>query len=171
LRLSREGGSNLAPSEADRGGKSASQEHLASRTEDFAVLLDKARDFHGHLGPFLVLGLRAGLRGLRELQTRKESLDVSAKVRLTYSLPYSCILDGVQVATGCTIGNRRLTYENSPNPMILFQNRTGRAVAISIVQETIDELMRQLAKDAPEEEAAYKAAAMTEEELFKVSPF
>jgi formylmethanofuran dehydrogenase subunit E len=108
--------------------------------EDLAGLLDKARDFHGHLGPFLVLGVRAGLRGLRELQTRKESLDVSAKVQLTYSVPYSCILDGIQVATGCTIGNTRLTYENSPNPMILLQNKTGRAVAIWIAQETIDEL-------------------------------
>jgi hypothetical protein len=38
------------------------------------------------------------------------------------------------------------------------------------VQETIDELMRKLTKDAHAEEAAYKAAAMTEEELFKVSP-
>jgi len=169
LQLSKEGGLNLPPSEADRENKSPSQKQFVSRTEDLACLLEKARDFHGHLGPFLVLGLRAGLRGLRELQTRKESLDVSAKVRLKYTVPYSCILDGVQVATGCTIGNRRLTYENSPNPMILFQNRTGRTVAISIVQETI-ELMRQLTKDAPAEEAAYKAAAMTEEELFKVSP-
>ena len=158
------------PSEADRQSKSANLEHLAFSTEDLACLLEKARDLHGHLGPFLVVGVRAGLRGLRELQTRKENLDVSTTAQLTYSVPYSCILDGIQVATGCTIGNRRLTYENSPNPMILFQNRTGRAVAISIVQETIDELMRQLGKDAPAEEAAYKAAAMAEEELFEVAP-
>ena len=67
-------------------------------------------------------------------------------------------------------GNRRLTYENSPNPLIPFQNRAGRAVTVSILPEAIDELMRQLAKDAPAEEAAYKAAAMAEEELFKVAP-
>jgi hypothetical protein len=53
--------------------------------------------------------------------------------------------------------------------MIFFQNKTGRAVAISVVQETIDELMRQLTKDVSAEEAAYKAAVMAEEELFKVS--
>jgi len=158
------------PSESDRQTKSTSLGHLALSTEDLASLLEKARDLHGHLGPFLVVGVRAGLRGLRELQTRKENLDVSAKARLTYSVPYSCILDGIQVATGCTIGNRRLTYENSSNPMILFQNRTGRAIAVSILPEAIDELMRQLAKDAPAEEAAHKAAAMAEEELFKVAP-
>jgi formylmethanofuran dehydrogenase subunit E len=157
------------PSEADRQSKSANLEHLAFSTEDLACLLEKARDLHGHLGPFLVVGVRAGLRGLRELQTRKESLDVSAKVRLKYTVPYSCILDGVQVATGCTIGNRRLTYENSPNPMIVFRNRAGRAVTVSILPQAIDELMRQLAKDAPAEEAAYKAAAMAEEELFEVA--
>jgi formylmethanofuran dehydrogenase subunit E len=158
------------PSEADRQSKSANLEHLALSTEDFACLLEKARDLHGHLGPFLVVGVRAGLRGLRELQTRKENLDVSATAQLTYSVPYSCILDGIQVATGCTIGNKRLRFENSSNPMILFHDRGGRAVAVSILPEAIDELMRQLAKDAPAEEAAYKAAAMAEEELFEVSP-
>jgi len=54
--------------------------------------------------------------------------------------------------------------------LIPFQNRAGRAVTVSILPEAIDELMRQLAKDAPAEEAAYKAAAMAEEELFKVAP-
>jgi len=137
------------PSEADRQSKSANPEHLALSTEDFACLLEKAGDFHGHLGPFLVVGVRAGLRGLRELQARKENLDVSAKARLTYSVPYSCILDGIQVATGCTIGNTRLTYEDSSNPMILFRNKAGRAVAVSILPE---------------------AAAMADEELFKVAP-
>ena len=158
------------PSEADRESEFASLERVAFGTEDFACLLEKAGDFHGHLGPFLVVGVRAGLRGLRELQARKENLDVSAKARLTYSVPYSCILDGIQVATGCTIGNRRLTYEDSSNPMILFRNKAGRAVAVSILPEAIDELMRQLAKDASSDEAAYKAAAMADEELFKVAP-
>jgi hypothetical protein len=54
--------------------------------------------------------------------------------------------------------------------MILFQNRGGRAVAVSILPEAIGELRRELAKDASSEEAAYKAAAMAEEELFKVAP-
>jgi hypothetical protein len=54
--------------------------------------------------------------------------------------------------------------------MILFQNRAGRAVTVSILPEAIDELIRQLAKDAPAEEAAHKAAAMAEQELFKVAP-
>jgi formylmethanofuran dehydrogenase subunit E len=157
------------PSGADRQDRSAGLGHLTLRTEDSASLLEKARDFHGHLGPFLVIGVRAGLKGLRELQTRKENLDLSAKVRLTCSVPYSCILDGIQVATGCTIGNRRLTYENSSDLTILFQNRAGRAVTVSILPEAVDELMRQLAKDAPAEEAAHKAAAMPEEELFAVA--
>ena len=41
------------PSEADRQSKSANLEHLAFSTEDLACLLEKARDLHGHLGPFL----------------------------------------------------------------------------------------------------------------------
>lgn len=34
-------------------------------------LLEEAEAFHGHLGPFLVVGLKAGQLALRELGTKK----------------------------------------------------------------------------------------------------
>lgn len=157
------------PSESDGQTRCLSMERLAFHTKDFASLLEKAKDLHGHLGPFLVVGVRAGLRGLRELQTRKENLDISAMVLLSYSVPYSCVLDGIQVATGCTVGNQRLRFENSSNLMIQFRNKAGRAVAISILPEAVDELMRELVKEDSSEEVAYKAASLAEQELFTVA--
>ena len=35
--------------------------------EKIEAWVKTAADFHGHLGPFLVLGVRMGLIGLREL--------------------------------------------------------------------------------------------------------
>jgi formylmethanofuran dehydrogenase subunit E len=139
-------------------------------SQDLASLLEKAKDLHGHLGPFLVVGVRAGLTGLRELQTRKQKREVFATAQLPYSVPYSCILDGVQVATGCTTGNKRLTFEDSSNLMILFRNKAGRSVTISILPEAIEELRRDLVNEVSSEAAAYKAASMADEELFAVTP-
>jgi formylmethanofuran dehydrogenase subunit E len=156
-------------SEADGRTESVNVERVAVGTEDFRCLLEKARDLHGHLGPFLVVGVRAGLRGLRELQTRKENLDVSATARLIYSVPYSCILDGIQVATGCTIGNQRLKFENSTNLTIQFWSKAGRTATITILPEAVEELRRELVRELSSEEVAYKAASLAEEELFKVA--
>jgi len=133
--------------------------------------LERAKDLHGHLGPFLVIGVRAGLIGLKELQTRKENGDLSATASLTYSVPYSCILDGVQVTTGCTIGNKRLRFENSSNFAISFENARGGMVTVSILPKALDELRQKLGKDVPSEEVeklAYAVASMAEGELFAV---
>jgi len=58
--------------------------------------------FHGHLGPFLVLGLKAGFRAV-ELFGRNP-FKLKAIVTLRRKLPYTCFLDGIQFSTGCTLG-------------------------------------------------------------------
>lgn len=140
-------------------------------TEEPASILERAKDFHGHIGPFLVIGVRAGLAGLRELQTTKESEDLSATALLTYSVPYSCMLDGIQVATGCTIGNKRLRFENSSNFMISFENTGGKVVTVSVLAKALDEFRGPLLRGIASEEVerlAYKATSMAEEELFAI---
>lgn len=140
-------------------------------SQDLTFLLDKAKDFHGHFGPFLVIGIRAGLMGLRELQTEKENGDLSAMASLTYSVPYSCILDGIQIATGCTLGNKRLRYEDSSKFTISFKNGGGKAVTVSILPKALDELTQRLGKDkSPEdvERLAYTVVSMPKAQLFIV---
>ncbi len=75
-------------------------------------LLNAAVSFHGHLGPYLVLGLRMGILANRTL--RPNSLhDMSVKVWTRRSPPESCLLDGIQFASGCTIGNGNLTLKDA----------------------------------------------------------
>ena len=72
------------------------------------LLLRKAEEFHGHLGSFLVIGVRMGQIGLEALDAKehKNSLHVSLKV--PPNVPYSCIVDRDQISTRCTIGNQKL---------------------------------------------------------------
>jgi formylmethanofuran dehydrogenase subunit E len=68
-------------------------------------LLERSAAWHSHLCPRQVLGVRMGLLAGRVL-----GLDVPHADRrlLTVAETDGCAADGLSVATGCTVGNRRL---------------------------------------------------------------
>ena len=60
--------------------------------------------FHGHLGPSVVGGTRMGMIGLRAVAAKGYfDLEVTCEGPLAKP-PQSCFLDGVQFATGATLG-------------------------------------------------------------------
>lgn len=134
--------------------------------------LAKAVDFHGHLGPFLVIGVRAGLTGLMKLGIERGDPKLSVTAMLKNSIPFSCVLDGVQVATGCTIGNKRLRLEDSSKVAIKFENNDGKRVEVEVKSAALDNLIEQLsAKNVEAEEVkrlGYITASIDEHELFRV---
>ena len=89
------------------------------------VLVGRVVEFHGHFGPFLVLGVRLGVFGLGRLGVRHGEHRLNIIVGLRRKPPYSCILDGVQVSTGCTLGNGRLMVEESSKVYARFSLRVG----------------------------------------------
>lgn len=142
-----------------------------SSSLELLPLLKEAEAFHGHMGPFLVVGLRAGSIGLRELKAKRESEDLHAAVSIPYVIPYSCILDGIQFSTGCTIGNKRLSFKDSSDFAITLEDSTGRTVILTVLGRAVDELKRELASsDSPEKvgRLGHRVASMAEVELFAV---
>jgi len=83
-------------------------------------LLKSAVRFHGHLGPYLVLGLRIGLLAVRVLQPRGPH-ELSATVWTNRSPPESCMLDGIQVSCGCTLGKGNLHVKNASQVQARFR--------------------------------------------------
>jgi len=134
--------------------------------------LARAVDFHGHLGPFLVIGVRAGLIGLMKLGIERGDPKLSVTAMLKNSIPFSCVLDGVQVATGCTIGNKRLRLEDSSKVAIKFENNDGKRVEVEVNSAALDNLIEQLSAENVEAEEVKRlgniAASIDEHELFRV---
>ncbi|MBS7650014.1 MAG: formylmethanofuran dehydrogenase subunit E family protein [Candidatus Bathyarchaeia archaeon] len=132
-------------------------------------MLRKARDFHGHMGPFLVIGVRAGLTGLQRLNVERGDISLHATVWLKYSTPFSCVADGVQVSTGCTYGNKRLTVKDSDGIMVRVENHDGQ-VNIALRGETLNDLKMQVLSrnlcDSELERLAYGVATVDESKLF-----
>jgi formylmethanofuran dehydrogenase subunit E len=65
--------------------------------------LQKAKDFHSHLGPYLVVGLKMGRAIVGRLG--RKSFSVGITVYTGPKPPLSCVIDGLQLSTPCTVGN------------------------------------------------------------------
>ncbi len=129
-------------------------------------LLSFAVRFHGHLGPFLVLGLRAGLTA-RRLIGAPSSVEVCVFPRP----PLSCVIDGVQVSSGCTLGNGRLTVNPTDDKLkvkLVFRSEKG-AVMVSLVRDVVESLLSKMpAKKEELEEYAMSLLGEDEQCLFLI---
>jgi len=97
-------------------------------------LLEQAARFHGHLGPFLVLGLKAGLRAVEILGWKP--LKMTATIILVRKIPYTCFLDGVQFATGCTLGKGNIKVLEGEGIRALF-SLEGRGIELKVRDEVL----------------------------------
>jgi len=133
-------------------------------------IVNKATDLHGHLGPFLVIGVRLGLIGIRELGLEKNDEKLHVTAMLKNSVPFSCVLDGIQVTTKCTIGNKRMQLKNSSGIAAKFELPTGRQVTVKVNPTTFEKLKNELLQESISSEKVQKlaktVASMPEEELF-----
>jgi formylmethanofuran dehydrogenase subunit E len=139
--------------------------------EKLKLAIKEAEKFHGHLGPFLVLGVKMGETAKKILETVHEengSLQLTVKVPLL--TPFSCVLDGIQVTTQCTIGNQRLKIENSSKEIsAIFQcAKTGKKLKITVNPKITEVLMKKLSEGFSNEELAWEIARTPENQLFIV---
>ena len=143
------------------------------KAEELDVLLNRAVEFHGHLGPFLVLGLRIGLAGLRELNAKRGEKKLRVTAKLEYSIPFSCAVDGLQIATKCTMGNKKLRIRNYSGIEAKFEIEGGKQVTVAVNSALFDTLKRELPSgEVPSKEVrklARSVASTPEEELFTIS--
>jgi len=93
---------------------------VSEETKEIRKQMKKASELHGHMGPFLVIGVRIGRAAEQILNPEnQQNKELRASVKVPLSTPFSCILDGIQSTTHCTVGNRRLhkkitTRDNRP---------------------------------------------------------
>ena len=93
------------------------------------TLLEISASRHTHLCPRQVLGVRIGLAGAAALDIE---IPQKRKRLLTIVESDGCFVDGVEVATGCTIGHRTLRMEDYGKIAATFiDTKTGRALRVA----------------------------------------
>lgn len=138
---------------------------------DFVKLIEKAADLHGHLGPFLVIGVRISILAKRILSINSEEQNkLQVTVKLPFITPISCIIDGIQAVTQCTIGNQKLKIKDSRsqvNAYFKLQN-LDRTLMINVNPKVIEELKKRCSKGTSNEALAREISAIPESQLFTI---
>lgn len=136
---------------------------------DITELLGLSAARHSHLCPRQVLGVRTGLAGAAALGLELPRRD---KRLLTFVETDGCFADGVEVATGCTVGHRTLRVVDYGKIAAVFVDvQTEQAVRVT---PRLDARQRACCY-APAERRHYFAQLqayqiMPEEELLRVEP-
>jgi len=101
------------------------------------AMVDRGTLLHGHLGPYLVAGIRMGLLALRELGS-SGYFGVHAESEAGRTTPLSCLNDGIQIGSGCTAGKGNLRIVGERSPRVRFVADDGRAMTIELRRAIID---------------------------------
>ncbi|RLC69807.1 MAG: formylmethanofuran dehydrogenase [Chloroflexi bacterium] len=111
------------------------------RERDLEGVMEAAREFHGHICPYVALGVRASTMALDELGA--ERLDSGGSVEealLAIVECNNCFVDGVQVTTGCTLGNNSLIYfDLGKNALTLVRRGSWEGVRLYVDSERLRE--------------------------------
>ncbi len=127
--------------------------------------LRRAAEFHTHLGPFLVVGLRMGEAVTRKLGSEPFTIRVRAETGT--KPPYSCLVDGIQLATPCTIGNGGLEVADDRTMSIEATHQDGRSVRIALRPEVFERIETECTEEN-QEHFALEIWKMPEDELLTV---
>ena len=131
--------------------------------ENADSFLQRAASFHGHLGPHLVLGLKMGL--LAKNLLKSDPFNIRAEIHTQMNPPQSCILDGIQVSSGCTLGKGTISVKEDEKIYgVFFKDSTK--IEIRVKPHVIQEL-RKIPSEQLEEHARTLFRAENEE-LFDV---
>lgn len=127
-------------------------------------LVKQVTEFHGHLGPFLVLGVKAGL--LANSILGKDCFKTTATVMTDPSPPSSCFVDGVQFTTGCTMGKRNIRLKKGKDLAVLFHKEDKR-LGLKLKKEVLDSI-RIISSEKESRKASLNLLNKPASELFEM---
>ena len=125
-------------------------------------LIEHGTEFHGHLGPFLVLGIRMGLLALKDLGSSGHK-EIDARVKTGTTPPISCLVDGIQISTGCTMGKGNIATEDLGRAEATF-SANGKSLTLKVKDQVMAEI--KAGKYSSLEDFAWEMSGRSDEELF-----
>jgi len=124
--------------------------------------------FHGHLGPYVALGARMGEHAVTD-RGMPRYFGVKVLVECPAVPPHSCLIDGLQMGIGATMGKKNLVHNIADDIQVTITNeKSGESVTYRILEST-----HQINKEWEEEgmgveERGHKLFAMKAEDLFEI---
>ena len=127
--------------------------------------------YHGHVGPWNVLGWRIGQAALRELRSEWGSHELEVVCYVPPQTPFTCLVDGLSVGTGNSQGRldlrlaEVLTWEES---FVAVRRKDGKGAVVEF-RPRLEYLRPIMGQPAEKLDALCKECSqMTEGKLFEV---
>ncbi|MGB9717364.1 MAG: FmdE family protein [Thermoproteota archaeon] len=122
-------------------------------------LLEKAVSLHGHLGPFLVLGLKMGLKVESTL-----GKPVACEIATPGRKPFLCVVDGLKTVVGCSV-----VLREGESLSAWFSNTKGDELVIRVRASVVGKYADKYVGAPWEgcEKDAYEVLESSDEELFE----
>ncbi len=135
----------------------------------YRVTLKDAEKFHGHLGPWLVLGILAGEFALKRLRCKKY-FGLEVRVWGTDKKPKSCFIDGLQLSTGATYGKGNIHKLDGRKIKIEFCNPNNNKKFILRFRESLIQRLEETKTHRDSELLAKRLYKTEYNELFNLTP-
>jgi formylmethanofuran dehydrogenase subunit E len=130
--------------------QTAARSNEATKATKEAIIKQIA-EIHGGTGPFAVAGYRIGQRALMELKLPKGSFEIDVEHNSLPQVRWSCIADGIQAATGASVGkmNLRLNLINDSKEVrsIVSNKKTGAKIIFRLTDAFLQKYL-----DTPHEQ-------------------
>ncbi|MCG3196189.1 MAG: formylmethanofuran dehydrogenase subunit E [Candidatus Omnitrophica bacterium] len=124
--------------------------------------------FHGHLGPFVVLGAKMGELAIGQHHIPRY-FGLTVEVQGPISPPRSCLVDGLQWATGATMGKGNIRQTPSEEIRVHFRrDDTGAGITVRLSAEATELLKAWEAESVEVEDRGRRLLSIPAAELFKV---
>lgn len=127
--------------------------------------LDRIAEFHGHLGPYVVVGYRMG-----QVANRLLGEDAFAKTAVALTggrPPRSCLVDGIQLSSGCTTGKGTIGVIDQGEVAAIFLSKAdGKRVKVSLRAERCEEISS--VEHGEMEALASRLYLLGDDELFEI---
>ncbi|MDD1771463.1 MAG: formylmethanofuran dehydrogenase subunit E family protein [Methanomassiliicoccales archaeon] len=120
------------------------------------------KKFHGHLGPYVVIGYRMGTAARERYPGR-----IFAIVFCGSKRPISCIADGVQFSSCCTLGKSNIKVVEDGQSVAIFTDGVT-AVQIVVPADIVESYDRQMTQ-VDEGTLALSIFEMKEDDLLTIS--
>lgn len=131
---------------------------MANLPEELQLL----KRFHGHLGPYVVIGYRMGSMARERLAGKLKAVSFTGS-----ATPLSCIIDGVQFSSSCTMGKGNISVMDVGEAKVQFLN--DRYLMEIRLKDDVKEKVDESTTKETEELVALGLYEEAEEALFTVT--
>lgn len=141
----------------------------APSARDVETCLSRVLDYHGHLGPWAVIGYRVGERALKESGLPRSTKDLVVVHYCPEAVQYTCMLDGLHAATGASIGKLTLKHEVVPADQlhtVVVDRKHGRRYQFTVNPQLVSSILNLDHEHQISE--ARRVAGLADDKLFRV---